>query len=80
MVDPRSSQNFITDLDDRLEIIKEQEGLDKNFKIDDKLAEAMEWYKKHTMTTSTLLLEDARTSVDKVRQFLREVNLDEEDD
>ena len=80
MVDPRSSYNYITDLDDRLEIIKEQEGLDKNFKIDDKLAEAMEWYKKHTMTTSTLLLEDARTAVDKVRQFLREVNLDEEDD
>ena len=80
MADPRSSYNYITDLDDRLEMIKEQEGLDKNFKIDDKLSEAIECYKKHTMTTSTLLLEDARTAVDKVRQFLREVNLDEVDD
>ena len=80
MADPRSSYNYITDLDDRLEMIKEQEGLDKNFKIDDKLSEAIECYKKHTMTTSTLLLEDARTAVDKVRQFLREVNLDAVDD
>lgn len=80
MADPRSSYNYITNLDDRLEMIKEQEGLDKNFKIDDKLSEAIECYKKHTMTTSTLLLEDARTAVDKVRQFLREVDLDEVDD
>ena len=80
MADPRSSYNYVTDLDDRLEMIKEQEGLDKNFKIDDKLSEAIECYKKHTMTTSTLLLEDARTAVDKVRQFLREVNLDDVDD
>lgn len=80
MADPRSSYNYITDLDDRLEMIKEQEGLDKNFKIDNNLSEAIECYKKHTMTTSTLLLEDARTAVDKVRQFLREVNLDEVDD
>lgn len=80
MADPRSSYNYITDLDDRLEMIKEQEGLDKNFKIDDKLSEAIECYKKHTMTTSTLLLEDARTAVDKVRQFLREVDLDDVDD
>lgn len=80
MADPRSSYNYVTDLDDRLEMIKEQEGLDKNFKIDDKLSEAIECYKKHTMTTSTLLLEDARTAVDKVRQFLREVDLDAVDD
>lgn len=80
MADPRSSYNYITNLEDRLEMIKEQEGLDKSFKIDDKLSEAIECYKKHTMTTSTLLLEDARTAVDKVRQFLREVNLDEVDD
>jgi hypothetical protein len=67
MADPRSSYNYITDLDDRLKMIKEQEGLDKNFKIDNELSKAIECYKKHTMTTSTLLLEDARTAVDKVR-------------
>lgn len=80
MADPRSSYNYITDLDERLALIKEQEGLDKSFKIDDKIAEAIEWYKKHTLTTSTLLLEDARAAVDKVRQFLKDVDLNKEDD
>ena len=80
MADPRSSYNYITDLDERLALIKEQEGLDKSFKIDDKVAEAIEWYKKHTLTTSTLLLEDARAAVDKVRTFLREVDLTKVDD
>jgi hypothetical protein len=67
MADPRSSYNYITDLDDRLELIKKQEGLDANFKIDNKIKEAIEWYKKHTITTSTLLLEDTRAAIDKVR-------------
>lgn len=75
MVDPRSTYNYITNPKERLEIIKQQEGLPKDFKIDDKLNEAMEWYKKHTFTTSTLLLEDARIAVDKVRKFLRDVDL-----
>lgn len=80
MADPRSSYNYITDLDDRLELIKRQEGLDANFKIDDKIEEAIEWYKRHTITTSSLLLEDARAAVNKVRQFLREVDLAKTDD
>ena len=75
MADPRSSYNYVTDLEERLNMIKEQEGLDANFKIDDKLQEAIDNYRKHTMTTSTLLLEDARTAVDKVRKFLKEVDL-----
>lgn len=75
MADPRSSYNYITDLDERLNMIKEQEGLDADFKIDDKLQEAIDNYRKHTMTTSTLLLEDARTAVDKVRKFLKDVDL-----
>lgn len=75
MADPRSSYNYVTDLEERLNMIKEQEGLDTNFKVDDKLQEAIDNYRKHTMTTSTLLLEDARTAVDKVRKFLKEVDL-----
>lgn len=80
MADPRSSYNYITDLDERLKMIKEQEGLDANFKIDGKIQEAIDWYKKHTITTSTLLLEDTRAAIDKVRQFLREVDLNKTDD
>lgn len=80
MADPRSSYNYITDLDERLELIKLQEGLDKDFKIDGKVEEAIEWYKKHTLTTSTLLLQDTRAAVDKVRQFLRDVDLNDVDE
>lgn len=80
MADPRSSYNYITDLDERLELIKQQEGLDVNFKIDDKISEAIDWYKKHTLTTSTLLLEDTRAAVDKVRTFLRDVDLNAVDE
>ena len=61
-------------------MIKEQECLDANFKIDGKIQEAIDWYKKHTITTSTLLLEDTRAAIDKVRQFLREVDLNKTDD
>ena len=37
----------------------------------------VELYKKLTMTTSLLLLEDTRAAVDKVREFLRDINLNE---
>lgn len=80
MADPRSSYNYITDLEERLSLIKQQEGIDESFKIDDKIEEAIEWYKKHTLTTSTLLLEDTRAAVDKVRKFLRDVDLNAVDE
>ena len=80
MVDPRSSYNYIIDSDDRYKAILEQEGLPKDFKIESKVQEAIDWYKKHTLTTSSLLLEDARQAVDKIRQFLRDVDLNATDD
>lgn len=80
MADPRSSYNYISDPGERLQLIIQQEGLDGSFKIDEKMADAIEWYRKHTITTSTLLLEDARAGVDKVRKFLREVDLNKLDD
>ena len=79
MADPRSSYNYVTDLEERLEMIKVQEGLSADFKIDAKLQEAIDFYKKHTVTTSTLLLEDARAAVDKVRDFLKTVDLTKTD-
>jgi hypothetical protein len=78
MADPRSSYNYITDEETRLEVIIEQEGI-KNFKMTDKIARAIAIYKEHTTTTSLELLKDARTAIDKVRQFLRDVNLHETD-
>ena len=78
--DPRSTYNYIIDDEERLKAIIEQEGLPEDFKITEDLDKALQEYKKHTITTSYLLLQDTKIAVDKVRQFLREVNLNETDD
>lgn len=75
MADPRSSYNYIVDEKERFEEIKKQEGLSKSYKITKDLQAAIDAYKKSVHTTSSLLLEDAKTAVDKVRKFLREVDL-----
>lgn len=75
--DPRSSYSYITDDKLRLQAIIEQEGLPANYKLDKEMLSLIELYKKMTMTTSLLLLQDTRTAVDKVREFLRNIDLDE---
>lgn len=75
MADPRSSYNYIVDEKERFDEIKKQEGLPKTYKITKELQAAIDAYKNSVKTTSSLLLEDARTAVDKVRKFLREVDL-----
>lgn len=78
--DPRSTYNYIVDDDERLQAIIEQEGLPKDFKITEDLDKALQEYKKHTITTSYLLLQDTKIAVDKVREFLREIDLTAADD
>lgn len=78
--DPRSSYNYITDDQERLREIVVQEGLPKDFKIDKNLQEAIDIYKKHVITTSYLLLQDTRIAIDKLREFLRNINLEAVDD
>lgn len=80
MADPRSSYNYILDLDDRFQAIKEQEGLPKNFKIDKQLQSAIDIYKEHTTTSSSLLLESTKIAVEKIRTFLRDIDLTKTDD
>ena len=80
LADPRSSYNYIIDEGERLKTIIEQEGLPSTFKIDKKLQEAIDVYKKHVITTSYLLLQDTKLAIDKVRQFLRDVDLTSTDD
>lgn len=80
MVDPRSSYNYIIDPEDRYKAILEQEGLPKDYKVDKKLQLAMDIYKEHTTTSSYLLLQDMKVAIEKVRQFLREVDLNAVDD
>jgi len=61
-------------------MIIEQEGLPTDFKLTKELIEAIECYKSHTKTTSSLLLDSTKIAVEKVRQFLRDVDLNEVDD
>lgn len=71
MVDPTSSYMYITDDEDREREIKIQEGLPDDFKPSKDLEEAMEIYKKHCETSSTLLLKDTRLAIDKLREFFK---------
>jgi hypothetical protein len=80
LVDPRSSYNYIIDDEERFNEIKIQEGLPNDFKIDKKLQEAIDIYKKHIITTSYLLLQDTKIAVERVRQFLRNIDLNAVDD
>lgn len=80
MEDPTSVYSYITDREDRSKVIITQEGLPEDFKPSEDLSNAMEWYRKTTITSSSLLLEDTRIAIDKVRDFLRTVDLSAVDD
>ena len=80
MCDPRSSYNYVSSLKERSDLIVEQEQLPKNFVPSPQLKEAMIWYKKLVTTTSSLLLEDTRGAIDKVREFLKNFDLKEDVD
>ena len=80
MVDPRSTYSYLTDLADRSEKIVLEEGLPKNWKPDKIVQEAMKSYRDSVITTSSLLLEDTRVAVDKLRKYLRDIDLTAEDD
>lgn len=78
--DPRSDYMFLVDEDVRKEKIIEQEGLPKTWKIDKAIQEAIDLYKYLTQTTASLLLEDTRIAVDKLRNLLKDIDLTEKDD
>ena len=80
MVSPQSTYSYILDLDERSKTIIEQEGLPHDFQPSQFLTEAMQIYRQHTVTVSQKLLNDALIGADKVGKFLREVDLNEEDD
>lgn len=80
MIDPRSTYSYIIDEKEREQAIILQEGLPTDFKPSQFLEEAMEVYKRHTVTVSQKLLNDALVAADTVGSFLRTVDLTEEDD
>lgn len=81
MIDPRSTYSYILNEEERAKAIIEQEGLDKDFKPSPLLQEAMEVYKKHTITPSQELLNAALVAANTVSVFLKNPDiLNEEDD
>ena len=79
MVDPRSDYQYLIDQDDRHKAIVEGEGFPEGWKPDKLIQEAMELYEGFK-TSAALVLEDTRTAVDNLRKFLREIDLNKEDD
>jgi len=77
MCDPRSTYLYITDENERANEIKTQEGFDKDWSPSAELKEAMLIYKKHTITTSALLLEGMRKGIDKLSKFLGDTEFSE---
>ena len=75
MVSPASSYSYILDLDERAAEIIKQEGLPEDFRPSEMLREAMEIYRKLTITPSQKLLESSLIAADTVSKFLRDPNI-----
>jgi hypothetical protein len=75
MTDPRSDYQYLVDDKERMEAIKEGEGLPPKWKPDKIVTKAMEFYKSFK-PISALLLEDTRFMVNKFRAKLRELDFD----
>lgn len=70
MCDPRSTYQYLTDNIERSVEIKKQEGLGEGWEPSELLKEAMDIYRKQTITTSAILLEGMRKGIDKLSSFL----------
>lgn len=79
MCDPRSTYQYLTDETSRSLEIKAQEGLGVDWEPSDTLKDAMDIYRKHTVTTSSLLLEGMRKGIENLRTFLMTIDLNATD-
>lgn len=80
MVDPRSTYSYILDEKERAKEIIAQEGLEEDFTPSPLLKEAMEVYKKHTVTPSQELLNAALVAAHTVSTFLKKPDILEQED
>lgn len=76
MTDPRSDYQYLVDDNERMEAIKEGEGLPAKWQPDKIVTEAMNFYMSFK-PISALLLEDTRFMVDKYRKRLKAQEFDE---
>lgn len=73
MCDPRSSYMYIIDEKARAEEVKKQEGLGENWKPSQLLLDAMDIYKRQSVTTQSLLIDDMRYGLDCIRAMIRQI-------
>lgn len=71
--DPRSDYNYITDEESRIQEVCESNGLSVP-KFNKTELDCIELYKKSTTTASTLLLEDTKVTIDKMREMLKSID------
>ena len=77
--DARSDYQYLTNEEYRRTAILEGEGMPLDWKPDEAVQEAMDFYNTFK-PTSALLLEDTRIAIDKLRSLLKNINLDDRDD
>jgi len=70
MTDPRSTYMYLVNEEERAKEIKTQEGLGDDWEPSDLLKEAMDIYRKHTITTAAILLEGMRKGINSLSAFL----------
>ena len=80
MVDPRSDYMYLTDTEERSNTIKAQEGLPEDWEPDELVVKALRAYELGSQTTTLLLLNDLRESLEKIRQFMKTLDLQDTDD
>lgn len=79
MGDPRSDYQYIIDEETRSAEIVKGLGMPEDWKEDDCVKRALVFYQSFK-PTSAGLLEDTRVAVNKLRQLLRNIDLEETDD
>ncbi len=75
MCDPRSTYMYLVDEDVRSKEIKLQEGFGTDWEPSELLKEAMDVYRKQTVTTASILLESMRKGIEQLRKFFSEFDL-----
>ena len=79
MCDPRSPYLYLTNEGEREAEVRKQEGFGEDWKPSKLVRDAMAQYRTAVVTTQSLLLEDIRSGIDKVRAFFRDVDLNATD-
>lgn len=77
--DPRSDYQYITIPEDRIKAIKEGEGLPDTWKPDKDVLKAIDFYDSFK-PMSALLLDDSRKMINKLREYISNIDFNEKDD